>query len=62
MDTSGDADHFELLYKNVGHYDSIMALSGGLSTVRLSLQNAYYDCSSLYRRHDQVGVVDLLYV
>ena len=33
IDTSGDADHFELLYKNVGHYDSIMALSGGLSTV-----------------------------
>ena len=38
-DTSGDVqvpDHFELLYKNDGHYEGIMALSGGLSTVRLS--------------------------
>ena len=40
-------DNFELLYKSDGHYDSIMALSGGLSTVRQSLQNAYYDCTDV---------------
>ena len=48
--TSGDVqvpDHFELLYRSDSHYDGIMALSGGLSTVRQSLQNAYYHCTDV---------------
>ena len=44
IDTSGDdvhvPDYFELLYSSDSHYDSIMTLSGGVSTL---LNDAYCD-------------------
>ena len=47
IDTSGDdvhvLDYFELLYSSDSHYDSIMTLSGGASTVRSLLNDAYCD-------------------
>ena len=47
IDTSGDVqvpDHFEHLSSSTKTTVIITALSGGQSTVRSSLQNAYYNC------------------
>ena len=38
-------DHFELLYRCDCHYDSIIMISGGVSTVKPTLQGSYLDCT-----------------
>ena len=37
-------DHFELLFKDDRHYDSITLKSGEVSLVRPTLQYSYTDC------------------
>ena len=37
-------DHFELLFKDDSHYDSITLKSGEVSLVRPTLQYSYTDC------------------
>ena len=43
--TIPDSDHFELLYRSECHYDSITMISGGVSTVKPTLQGSYLDCT-----------------
>ena len=51
IDTSEEAitipDHFELLYRSECHYDGITMISGGVSTVKPTLQGSYLDCTDI---------------